>query len=109
MPKIDKNFDYNIYGQIKGRSGLSLLHNIEVCNAGVIDQDYRGTIKVKLYNTGDTDYIVKKGDRICQIIFYLIPKIKIDLVESQKDDILELFNTTRGVNGIGSSGKWSKN
>ena len=57
------------YGRIAPRSGLAYKNGIDVL-AGVIDSDYRGDIGVILYNTDkDIDFIVKKGDRIAQIIF----------------------------------------
>jgi len=92
-----------VYAQIKGRSGLSIKTSIEVCNAGVIDQDYRGTIKIKLYNNSDKIYKICKGDRIAQIIFFLIPKVVLTPVKTE--EFTTLFNTERGNNGLGSSGK----
>ena len=69
-------------------------------HAGVIDAGYRGEVKVCLHNTkkSGSGFVVSKGDRIAQILFQEVPLFK--LVES--DDLAE---TTRGVEGFGSSGK----
>lgn len=85
------------YGQISSRSGLSLRNGIEV-GAGVIDVSYRGIVSVLLYNLSDTDYLVKKGDRIAQLILHKIstPEVK---------QVSELDETLRGEGGFGSSGK----
>ena len=80
------------------RSGLAVKHGITVLNApGIIDSDYRGEIKVILYNTGDEVFEVKKGDRIAQIIFTSVIQAIF-----QKSE--ELSNTVRGENGFGSTG-----
>ena len=55
------------YGRIAPRSGLAAKHSIDV-GAGVIDSDYRGEVKVLLFNLGDTDFEVKEEDRIAQLI-----------------------------------------
>lgn len=84
------------YGRIAPRSGLSLNQQIDVC-AGVIDSDYRGEIKVLLHNHGQTPFIIKKGDKIAQLI---CEKISIPtLIE-----VSELPSSLRGSNGFGSSG-----
>lgn len=85
------------YGKIEGRSGLAYKFGI-LTLAGVIDSDYSGNIGVVLLNTGTSDFEVKKGDRIAQIIFHrhFDPK----LIES---NILD--ETTRGIGGFGSSGR----
>lgn len=85
------------YGRIAPRSGLAVKNFIDV-GAGVVDQDYRGNVGVVLFNFGDEDFHVKKGDRIaqliCEKIFY--PEI---------EEVVELDTTKRGTNGFGSSGK----
>jgi len=96
---------YKIYAQVKGRSGLSINNSIEVCNAGVIDQDYRGTIKVKLYNNSNINYKISRGDRIAQIIFVLTPKMLITKSKMSSEDFARKYNSIRGLNGLGSSGK----
>ena len=55
------------YGRVAPRSGLAVKHCIQV-GAGVIDPDYTGEVKVVLFNHGDKDFEVKKGDRIAQLV-----------------------------------------
>ena len=85
------------YARIAPRSGLSVKHGIHV-GAGVIDSDYRGEIKVLLYNL-DTknDFEVQVGDRIAQMIIEHCdtPEIK---------DVSKLDDTVRGSGGFGSTG-----
>ena len=89
--------DYEI--QIRPRSGLAAKNNISVLNTpGTIDSDYRGEIKVIIYNHGDNDFIINNGDRIAQMI--LTPVIKMKLEET-----LDLPETIRGKGGFGSTGK----
>ena len=93
--------DYEI--QIRPRSGLAAKNNISVLNTpGTIDSDYRGEIKVIIYNHGDNDFIINNGDRIAQMI--LTPVIKMKLEET-----LDLPETIRGKSGFGSTGKWVSN
>ena len=85
--------------QIRPRSGLAAKNNISVLNTpGTIDSDYRGEIKVIIYNHGKTDFIVNNGDRIAQMI--LSPVIKMEL-----EEINDLPKTIRGKRGFGSTGK----
>ena len=89
--------DYEI--QIRPRSGLAAKNNISVLNTpGTIDSDYRGEIKVIIYNHGNDDFIVNKNDRIAQMI--LTPVLKIEFEEAE-----ELPETVRGDGGFGSTGK----
>ena len=86
--------------QIRPRSGLAAKNNITVLNTpGTIDSDYRGEIKVILFNHGNNDFLINNKDRIAQMI--LAPVIKIDL--EQTNDLPE---TIRGEGGFGSTGKW---
>jgi len=86
--------------QIRPRSGLAAKKNISVLNTpGTIDSDYRGELKVILFNHGDNDFLINNKDRVAQII--LAPVIKIDL--EQTNDLPE---TIRGEGGFGSTGKW---
>ena len=88
--------------QIRPRSGLAAKSNITVLNTpGTIDSDYRGEIKVILFNHGKNDFLINNKDRIAQMI--LNPVIKLDLEET--DDLPE---TIRGEGGFGSTGKWAK-
>ena len=85
--------------QIRPRSGLAIKNNISVLNTpGTIDSDYRGEIKVIIYNHGEKDFIINNGDRIAQMI--LAPVIKMELKE-----IDNLPETIRGEDGFGSTGK----
>ena len=85
--------------QIRPRSGLAAKNNISVLNTpGTIDSDYRGEIKVILFNHGKNDFLIKNKDRIAQMI--LTPVIKMEFEET--DDLPE---TVRGESGFGSTGK----
>ena len=83
-------------GMLKSKSGLNVKHNIT--SEGVIDIGYEGSIVVKLYNHGDTDYEVKKGDKISQLCIVPIVPVELELVD-------ELVGGERGNNGFGSSGR----
>ena len=85
--------------QIRPRSGLAAKHNISVLNTpGTIDSDYRGEIKIILYNHGESDFLINNKDRIAQMI--LVPVIKMNLEETDT-----LPETVRGEGGFGSTGK----
>tara|TARA_B100001121_G_scaffold57836_1_gene51046 strand:+ start:717 stop:1154 length:438 start_codon:yes stop_codon:yes gene_type:complete len=85
--------------QIRPRSGLAAKNNISVLNTpGTIDSDYRGEIKVILFNHGKQNFKINNNDRIAQMI--LIPVIKMDLEETN-----ELPESIRGEGGFGSTGK----
>ena len=89
--------------QIRPRSGLASKNNITVLNTpGTIDSDYRGEIKVIIYNHGNDDFIINNGDRIAQIV--LCPIINMELKE-----VKVLPKTIRGEGGFGSTGKWIQN
>ena len=85
--------------QIRPRSGLAAKNSITVLNTpGTIDSDYRGEIKVILYNHGTKDFVINNKDRIAQMI--LTPVIKMELEEANN-----LPETIRGEGGFGSTGK----
>tara|TARA_Y100000992_G_scaffold209199_1_gene143453 strand:+ start:1598 stop:2035 length:438 start_codon:yes stop_codon:yes gene_type:complete len=85
--------------QIRPRSGLAAKNSISILNTpGTIDSDYRGEIKVIIYNHGNTDFIINNGDRIAQMV--LSPVVKMDLEETN-----DLPETLRGEGGFGSTGK----
>ena len=85
--------------QIRPRSGLAAKNNISVLNTpGTIDSDYRGEIKVILYNHGNNDFLINNKDRIAQMV--LTPVIKMNLEETDN-----LPKTVRGEGGFGSTGK----
>ena len=90
--------DYEI--QIRPRSGLAAKNNISVLNTpGTIDSDYRGEIKVIIYNHGNENFSINNGDRIAQMI--LAPVVKMELEEKN-----DLPKSIRGKGGFGSTGKW---
>ena len=92
-------FSSNFEIQIRPRSGLAAKNSISVLNTpGTIDSDYRGELKVILFNHGNTEFLINNKDRIAQMI--LTPVIKIDLEETDN-----LPKTVRGESGFGSTGK----
>ena len=85
--------------QVRPRSGLAFKNGIGILNApGTIDEDYRGEIKVILFNFGDEDFVIKRGDRIAQLIPGKVYRAKIEEANSLSD-------TARGAGGFGSTGK----
>ena len=86
-----------VYGRVAPRSGLAVKHGIQV-GAGVIDPDYTGEVKVVLFNPGEKDFEVKKGDRIAQLV---LEKCETPLIE----EISIVEDTERGSGGFGSTGK----
>ena len=88
----------NTYGKLESKSGLNVKANV-VSLGGVIDEPYRGSIVVKLYNLGDTDYTFHKGEKIVQLV--VVPCLYVDTKEVEKLDM----NTDRKSDGFGSSGK----
>ena len=89
----------NTEAQIRPRSGLALKYGISIVNSpGTIDEDYRGDIGVILINLGKYPFIIKKGDRIAQIIFQKVEKFDLKIVD-------RLSDTMRGEGGYGSTGK----
>jgi len=85
--------------QIRPRSGLAAKNNISVLNSpGTIDSDYRGEVKIILYNHGNTDFIINNKDRIAQMI--LTPVYKMEL-----EEVKNLPESLRGKGGFGSTGK----
>ncbi len=85
--------------QIRPRSGLAAKSNISVLNTpGTIDSDYRGEIKVILFNHGNNEFIINNKDRIAQMV--LVPIIKAEF-----EEVNELPDTIRGEGGFGSTGK----
>ena len=85
--------------QIRPRSGLAAKNNISVLNTpGTIDSDYRGEIKVIIFNHGNKEFIINNNDRIAQMILTPIVKMELEEIES-------LPETIRGEGGFGSTGK----
>ena len=87
---------HNTVGIIKSRSGLAVRNNIDA-KAGVIDEDYRGIVKVVLHNSGTSDFEVNIGDRIAQLLVMPILRPQIEIVNTLND-------TERGEGGFGSTG-----
>ena len=85
--------------QIRPRSGLAAKESIGVLNSpGTIDSDYRGEIKIILFNHGSKDFTINNGDRVAQMI--LVPILKMEL-----EEVDNLPDTLRGEGGFGSTGK----
>lgn len=84
------------YGRIAPRSGLASKHYIDT-GAGVIDADYRGQVKVLLFNHADADFTVQEGDRVAQLVLERIytPEVQ---------EVQELEESVRGAGGFGSTG-----
>lgn len=87
-----------IWIRIESRSGLAFKHNVHAFN-GIIDNNYRGDLGVKLINHSDTDYHVKAGDRVAQLVLYPLVVV---LRTAWTDEVTE---TDRGADGFGSTGK----
>jgi len=86
----------NTYGRVAPRSGLASKHSIDI-GAGVIDADYRGPVKVLLFNLSDNDFKVAVGERVAQLIVERIYTPDVVVVE-------QLEETVRGAGGFGSTG-----
>jgi len=85
--------------QIRPRSGLAAKKKISVLNTpGTIDSDYRGEIKIILFNHGDSEFIINNKDRIAQMILTPVHKMVLEEVDNLPD-------TLRGKGGFGSTGK----
>ncbi len=84
------------FGLIKDRSGLALKHALH-CLAGVVDENYRGEIKVVMINLGGEEFKVEKGTRIAQLL--IVPYLSVEV-----EEVEELSDTERGERGFGSSG-----
>jgi dUTP diphosphatase len=85
-------------GQVRPRSGLALKHGIGMLNGpGTIDADYRGEIGIILFNFGNTDFTIRRGDRIAQMVFAKVERAHLKSAET-------LANTARGAGGFGHTG-----
>lgn len=85
--------------QMRPRSGLALKHGITCLNSpGTIDADYRGELKVILVNLGQEPFVIKRGERIAQIVVAPVTQGEWRVVEA-------LGETARGVGGFGSTGR----
>ena len=84
--------------QVRPRSGLALKHGITVLNSpGTIDADYRGEVQVLLINHGEAPFVIKRGDRIAQMVVAPVTQIA-------WKPMTQLDETERGSGGYGSTG-----
>ena len=85
--------------QVRPRSGLALHHGLTVVNApGTIDADYRGEVKVLLINLGSEPVVIRRGDRIAQLVVAPVTRAAFR-------DVDELAGSDRGADGFGSTGR----
>jgi dUTP pyrophosphatase len=85
--------------QVRPRSGLAAKHGITCLNTpGTIDADYRGEVKVILINLGDEAFVIKRGERIAQMVIAPVTRATLTEVET-------LDETARGAGGFGSTGR----
>jgi dUTP pyrophosphatase len=88
-----------VEGQVRPRSGLAVRHGVTCLNSpGTIDADYRGEVQVILANLGDAPFLVRRGDRIAQIVFSPVLSARLSVVP-------ELDGTARGTGGFGHTGR----
>ena len=91
---LEKGFE----AQVRPRSGLALKNGITVLNSpGTVDSDYRGEVCVILINHSKVDFVIKRGERIAQMVIAKYEQAKIEVVK-------ELDETARGEGGFGSTG-----
>lgn len=84
--------------QIRPRSGIAVKHGVSVVNSpGTIDADYRGEVKIALINLGKAPYLIRRGDRIAQMVIKKVTQARFVVVE-------ELDDTKRGAGGFGHTG-----
>ena len=85
--------------QVRPRSGLAAKNSVGVLNSpGTIDSDYRGEVKIILMNFGKEDFVIKRGERIAQLVIAKVYKAEISVVT-------ELESTARGTGGFGHTGR----
>lgn len=87
------------WGKMESKSGLMVNHGI-TCMGGVVDSGFRGTIKVRMWNTSDEDYTFKQGDKLVQMV--LMPVLLADL---ERVDKLDAADFGRNESGWGSTGR----
>jgi dUTP pyrophosphatase len=84
--------------QVRPRSGLAAKYGVSVLNTpGTIDSDYRGEIKIILFNFGSEDFIIKRGERIAQLVLA-------EVYRAQIEESPELNGSSRGDGGFGHTG-----
>jgi dUTP pyrophosphatase len=86
-------------GQVRPRSGLAFKHGVTCLNSpGTVDADYRGEVKVILVNHGEEDFVIRRGERIAQLVIAPV-------VQAAWAEVDSLDDTARGVGGFGSTGR----
>jgi len=86
-------------GQVRPRSGLAARHGVTCLNSpGTVDADYRGEVKVILVNLGEEDFVVRRGERIAQLVIAPV-------VQAAWREVESLDDTARGAGGFGSTGR----
>ena len=86
-------------GQVRPRSGLAFKHGVTCLNTpGTVDADYRGEVKVILINLGEEDFVIRRGERIAQLVIAPV-------VQAQWSEVDSLDETARGAGGFGSTGR----
>jgi dUTP pyrophosphatase len=86
-------------GQVRPRSGLAFKHGVTCLNTpGTVDADYRGEVKVILINLGEEDFIIRRGERIAQLVIAPV-------VQAAWAEVESLDDTVRGAGGFGSTGR----
>ncbi|MBS0363944.1 MAG: dUTP diphosphatase [Proteobacteria bacterium] len=86
-------------GQVRPRSGLAMKHGVTCLNSpGTVDADYRGEVKVILINHGEEDFVIRRGERIAQLVIAPV-------VQARWDEVDSLDETARGAGGFGSTGR----
>lgn len=94
---VEIPFGYEI--QVRPRSGLAAKHGIGVLNSpGTIDSDYRGEIKIILFNFGDENFVINSGDRIAQLVLA-------EVIIAEINETSNLNSSERGEGGFGHTGK----
>jgi dUTP pyrophosphatase len=86
-------------GQVRPRSGLAAKHGVTCLNSpGTVDADYRGEVKVILINLGEEDFVIRRGERIAQLVIAPV-------VQAAWAEVASLEDTARGAGGFGSTGR----
>lgn len=85
------------FGQLSGRSGLAFKYGLLV-HLGIIDSNYTGEVKALVYNTHHLPYIIKRLERVAQLVIQPVPDCEVEEVD-------KLPETERNENGFGSTGK----
>lgn len=97
--KVGFEIPVGYFGKLESKSGLNVNHGV-ICPGGVVDSGFRGSVKVRMLNTGYTDYTFMRGDKVVQMV--LIPVLLADL---NKVDELTPSESGRDNSGYGSTGR----